>query len=274
MAESKHKSKWKAPKDDKKSQKPDARKDIKDYVGKDDVHGMVPDLVKGVQPLVARNINGEVIDDVENMVPKIKDRIYKDVEEGKYSPADALKLFKKLQIEDSEGYLKAMEDGVYEISESISKLSESQKEKLVRKYIRNKIVKVLQEQETPPAEEPLPATELPTEAPPAEPAAEPAAEPVAPTPESDVDIDSDDVKTEKLKNIQKSPELFRDYLEIHKDKMNITKLVKVGLDPLLDSLQSLDTKQQTLAMRMMIQSIQHSKKDYAKADLADDKQTT
>tara|TARA_R110000822_G_scaffold32753_1_gene93859 strand:+ start:3139 stop:3951 length:813 start_codon:yes stop_codon:yes gene_type:complete len=270
MAESKHKSKWKAPKDDKKSQKPNARKDIKDYVGKDDVHGMVPDLVKGVQPLVARNINGEVIDDVENMVPKIKDRIYKDVEEGKYSPADALKLFKKLQIEDSEGYLKAMEDGVYEISESISKLSESQKEKLVRKYIRNKIVKVLQEQETPPAEEPLPATELPTEAPPAE----PVAEPVAPAPEADVDIDSDDVKTEKLKNIQKSPELFRDYLEIHKDKMNITKLVKVGLDPLLDSLQSLDTKQQTLAMRMMIQSIQHSKKDYAKAEIDDVKQTT
>jgi len=270
MAESKHKSKWKAPKDDTKSQKPDARKDIKDYVGKDDVHGMVPDLVKGVQPLVARNINGEVIDDVENMVPKIKDRIYKDVEDGKYSPKQAREVFEKLQIEDSEGYLDAMENGVYEISESISKLSESQKEKLVRKYIRNKIVKVLQEQETPPAEEPLPATELPTEAPPAE----PVAEPVALAPEADVDIDSDDVKTEKLKNIQKSPELFRDYLEIHKDKMNITKLVKVGLDPLLDSLQSLDTKQQKLAMRMMIQSIQHSKKDYAKSDLADDKQTT
>ena len=52
MAE-KHKSKWKAPKDEAKSQKPEARKDLKDYTAPD-AHGMVPNLVSGVQPLVAR----------------------------------------------------------------------------------------------------------------------------------------------------------------------------------------------------------------------------
>ena len=109
--ETKHKSNYTKPKDEAKSLKPETRKDIKDYTG-DEAHGMVPNLVKGIQELVPRNINGEVIDDVENMVPKIKDHIYKKVEEGDYSPEHARKVFKKLQIEDSEGYLDAMENGV------------------------------------------------------------------------------------------------------------------------------------------------------------------
>jgi len=158
MAE-KHKSKYKEAKDMAKSQKIEARKDLKDYTG-DEAHGMVPNLVKGIQELVPRNINGEVIEDIENMVPKIKERLYKKVEEGDYSPEHARKVFEKLQIEDTEGYLEAMEKGVYKIKESISKLTESQKEKLVRMYIRNKIVKVLKEQADPTAD---PTAELPTD---------------------------------------------------------------------------------------------------------------
>jgi hypothetical protein len=149
--ETKHKSKWTKPKDEAKSLKPESRKDIKDYTAPD-ADGMVPNLSKGIQKLVPRNINGEVIDDVENMVPKIKDHIYKKVEDGDYSPEHARKVFEKLQIEDSEGYLDAMENGVYSIKESINRLSESQKEKLVRMYVRNKIAKVLREQAAPPAD--------------------------------------------------------------------------------------------------------------------------
>ena len=158
MAE-KHKSKYKAPKDEAKSQKPQVRKSIKDYVG-EDAPNMVPGGVKGVQPNVPRKYATDVIDNIENMVPEIKDRLYKKIEEGDYSADHARKVFEKLQIEDTEGYLDAMENGVYDIKESVSKLSESQKEKLVRMYIRNKIVKVLKEQADPTAD---PTAELPTD---------------------------------------------------------------------------------------------------------------
>jgi hypothetical protein len=93
MAE-KHKTKYKSPKDLEKSTKLNTRKDIKDYTG-DEAHGMVPNLSKGVQPLVVRKYATDVLDDVENMVPKIVDHIYKKVEDGEYSPEHARKVFEK-----------------------------------------------------------------------------------------------------------------------------------------------------------------------------------
>jgi len=202
--ETKHKSKWKEAKDTSKSLKPESRKDIKDYTAPD-ADGMVPNLVKGIQELVPRNINGEVIDDVENMVPKIKDHIYKKVEEGDYSPEHARKVFKKLQIEDSEGYLDAMENGVYSIKESINKLSESQKEKLVRMYVRKKIVKVLREQAAPPAD------------PMADPMADPSAPPApdagaAPPPAPDAGA-APPTDGESGSNIEKDAETFTKALD-------------------------------------------------------------
>ena len=278
--ETKHKSKYTKPKDEAKSHKPETRKDIKDYTAPD-ADGMVPNLVKGIQKLVPRNINGEVIDDVENMVPKIKDHIYKKVEEGDYSPEHARKVFEKLQIEDSDGYLDAMENGVYSIKESVNRLSESQKEKLVRMYVRNKIVKVLQEQgETPPAEEtPVDDTETPT--PDATPTPDDTATPDATpdatttpdatpdatttpeTPETpDVEIDPKKAEEEKLQLVSKSPELFSDYLELKKVDMNILALVKAGMKPLLKSLASIDDKEQKQAQRMAIKAITNLKKDF------------
>ena len=198
--ETKHKSKWTTPKDEAKSHKPETRKDIKDYTAPD-ADGMVPNLVKGIQELVPRNINGEVIDDVENMVPKIKDHIYKKVEEGDYSPEHARKVFEKLQIEDSEGYLDAMENGVYSIKESINRLSESQKEKLVRMYVRNKIAKVLQEQAAPTAE--------PTADPMADPMDDPMADPTA-APEAGATPPVDDTSGS---NIESATKTFEDALK-------------------------------------------------------------
>ena len=175
MAE-KHKSKYKEAKDMAKSQKIEARKDLKDYTG-DEAHGMVPELVKGPQKLVPRNINGEVIDDIENMVPKIKERLYKKVEEGDYSPEHARKVFEKLQIEDTEGYLEAMEKGVYDIKESVKKLDDNQKEQILRQYVRNKIAIVLRENYVMEQDDAEAAPETPPAD--ADPAADPGADPAA-----------------------------------------------------------------------------------------------
>ena len=157
MAE-KHKTKYKAPKDMAKSQKAETRKDIKDYTSEDN-YGMVPNSTKQMHSLVARKYATEVIDDVENMVPKITDRLYKKVEEGEYTAEHARKVFEKLQIADTEGFMKKLErinhgaitnslvkpENEETIKESVSKLSESEKEQVIRKYVRNKIAKVLRE---------------------------------------------------------------------------------------------------------------------------------
>ena len=157
MAE-KHKTKYKAPKDMEKSLKPETRKDIKDYTSEDN-YGMVPNSTKQMQPLVARKYATEVIDDVENMVPKITDRLYKKVESGEYTADHARKVFEKLQIADTDGFLKKLErinhgaitnslvkpENEETIKESVSNLSESEKEQVIRKYVRNKIAKVLRE---------------------------------------------------------------------------------------------------------------------------------
>jgi hypothetical protein len=283
--ETKHKSKYTAPKDMAKSQKPEVRSDLKDYI-KDIVRDCMWEVSGEIQPgirkddkwdkdaksypFVHNNADGK--DEAPDMVPDRKDadNAYpiKMMQDGDPKmAAHAKKAFEKNIEKDTEDYLEAMaqRNTGEKLKEDIKKLSESQKEQLVRKYIRNKIVKVLQEQTE------IEPTEMPgAETPPAEaPAAEaPAAEaPPAPEVEADPEIDSEDAKKEKLKNIQKSPEYFKDYLEIHKDSMNIPKLIKVGLDPLLDTLQSLDGDQKKLAMRMIMQTVARSKQDYAAADL-------
>ena len=197
MAE-KHKTKYKEPKDMAKSQKAETRKDIKDYTSEDN-YGMVPNSTKQMQPLVARKYATEVIDDVENMVPKITDRLYKKVEEGEYTAEHARKVFEKLQIADTEGFLKKLErinhgaitnslvkpENEETIKESVSKLSESEKEQVIRKYVRNKIAKVLREnyvfeQEDVEADD----TEVDVDTPDAD------------TPEIDVDADTPETDTE------------------------------------------------------------------------------
>ena len=193
MAE-KHKTKYKSPKDLEKSTKPNTRKDIKDYTG-DDAHGMVPNLSKGVQPLVVRKYATDVLDDVENMVPKIVDHIYKKVEDGEYSPEHARKVFEKMQLAGTEDYIKKLDridhvaitnslvkpENEETIKESISKLSEEQKEQVIRKYVRNKIAKILRESYVMEQED---ATDVDID-----PEAEVEAD--ADTPDADVEVDVD-----------------------------------------------------------------------------------
>ena len=283
--ETKHKSKYTEPKDMAKSQKPEVRSDLKDYI-KDIVRDCMWEVSGEIQsgprkddkwdtdaksyPFVHNNADGK--DEAPDMVPDRKDADtaypIKMMQDGDPKmAAHAKKAFEKNTEKDADDYLEAMaqRNTGEKLKENIKKLSESQKEQLIRKYIRNKIVKVLQEQtELDPTA--VPGAEAPAETPPpAAPAETPPA--AAPADEAEPEIDSEDAKKEKLKNIQKSPEYFKDYLEIHKDSMNIPKLIKVGLDPLLDTLQSLDGDQKKLAMRMIIQTVARSKQDYAEADL-------
>ena len=117
---------------------------------------MNPYSTKQPQQKVLRKKDKPVIDDVENMVPKIadKNRLYKKVEDGEYDPKKAAKLF----VANQEADTKELEDGVLE--EKINRLSLENRERLVREYIRRKIAKMLRE--APEAPE-APAPEAPEE---------------------------------------------------------------------------------------------------------------
>jgi hypothetical protein len=173
MAE-KHKSKYKAPKDLEKSQKPKARKDLKDYTTDDKDGGMNPNSTKDKQLNVLRKTDKPVQDDGK-MYPTYNadDRLYKDLEDGNYDPKTAAKRLKKRQDDEQKDVEDVLQD-------KIENLTREQKEVLIREYIRRKIAKVLREQAAP--EEEAPAEEMPAEDPTALPAAEPGADAAATDP--------------------------------------------------------------------------------------------
>jgi len=162
MAE-KHKSKYKAPKDLEKSQKPKTRKDLKDYTADDKNGGLNPNSTKEKHLNVLRKTDKEMQDDGK-MYPTYNadDRLYKDIEDGNYDPKTAAKRLKKRQDDEEKDVKDVLKD-------KIENLTREQKERLVREYVRRKIEKILLEQPT--TEEP-PAEETPIEEPAAE---EPAA---------------------------------------------------------------------------------------------------
>ena len=220
-------AKYKQPKNDKYK----SRKDLKDYTIDKEVEGMVPNASGEPLPEVPRKDDKEVIDDVENMVPKVKDsdRIYitKELEDGNPKmPSNALKTLVKNQEEDAKELIDTLskKDGGY--MTQIEKLTKEQKEKLVKEIVKIKVTKFLSEQalntikteqeEEPDAtpEEPVADTPEPTPAPeaPAEPADAPTPEPeVAPEPEPEAAPEpeaetSGDVRIEKfIEALQQKP---------------------------------------------------------------------
>ena len=177
MAE-KHKSKYKAPKDLEKSQKTNARKDLKDYTTDDKDGGLNPKSTKDKQLNVLRKTDKAVQDDGK-LYPSYNtdDRLYKDLEDGEWDPKTAAKRLKKRQDAEEKDVEDVLQD-------KIENLTREQKEVLIREYIRRKIVKVLREQPetTAPAEEEAPA-EDPNAAPAEDPnmtASDPAAAPADP----------------------------------------------------------------------------------------------
>ena len=184
-------AKYKQPKNDKYK----SRKDLKDYTIDKDVEGMVPNASGEVMPEVPRKDDKEVIDDVENMVPKVKDsdRIYvtKELEDGDPKmPSNALKTLVKNQEEDAKELIDTLskKDGGY--MTQIEKLTKEQKEKLVREIVKRKVTKFLSEQalstitNEQEEEEPVADTPEPTPAPdaPAVPADAPTEEPAVEEP--------------------------------------------------------------------------------------------
>ena len=177
-----------------------SRKDLKDYTLDKDIDNMVPGSTGELQP-GDRKDDKEVIDDIENMVPKTKDSdtIYpiKDMEDGdpKMS-ANAMKTFKKNIEDDAQDLIATLskKDGGY--MTQIEKLTKEQKEKLVREIVKRKVAKFIVEQDEK-EEEPLADTPEPEAAPeaPAIPAdaapeaevpiEEPAPEPEAEAPEAE-----------------------------------------------------------------------------------------
>ena len=183
MAE-KHKSKYKAPKDLEKSQKPKPRKDLKDYTVEDKDEKLNPNSTGEKQKNVLRKTDKPVIDN-GSIVPDMKDadRAYKS--EGEHDPKHSAKVMSKRQDDDE----KDSEDS---IKDKIENLTREQKERLVREMIRRRIKAVLKEQEEPEeepaAEEPAPEPEAPAE----EPTPAPAETPEAPTPDPEADAPAEE----------------------------------------------------------------------------------
>ena len=186
-------AKYKHPKNEKHK----ARKDLKDYTIDKEVEGMVPNASGEPMPEVPRKDDKEVIDDVENMVPNVKDsdKIYvtKELQDGDSKmPANALKTLVKNQEEDAKELIDTLskKDGGY--MTQIEKLTKEQKEQLVKEIVKRKVVKFLSEQDDKetdnieqPTEEPVeePVADTPEPAPAPEAPAEPADSPMPAEPE-------------------------------------------------------------------------------------------
>jgi hypothetical protein len=286
--ETKHKSKYKEPKDFAKSLKPETRKDLKDYIKelvKDCMWEFSGEILPGPRKDDKWDHDAKEYafvhnnkDDKQsfNMVPDVKDadRVYpidmmQDGDPKMY--AHAKKVFAKNIEKDGEDYLEALrgiDGGVTtpKLKESIDNLTESQKEKLVRMYVRNKIVKVLQEQTTPQAPAPeddaeAPPAETPTEpeTPPAETPTEPETPPTEtpapetpapeePTEEPTAEVEPEAEKTPEQKAAeQKAAEekAKKDFTQVISNealKDTITGVAEVGLQPLLTVFKSMDPK--------------------------------
>ena len=166
MAE-KHKSKYKKPENTKYK----SRKDLKDYTTDDKAGALNPYSTKQKQSNVLRKTDKNVQDDGKYDVKyNADDRLYKDLEDGEYDAKHAAKVFKKRQDKEEKDISDVIKD-------KVENLTREQRERLVREYVRRKIVKILVEQPTPAEEKPADA---PAEETPAPDAAAPPA-PGAPT---------------------------------------------------------------------------------------------
>ena len=206
MAE-KHKSKYKAPKDLEKSQKPKARKDLKDYTTDDKEGKLNPKSNGDTIPNLLRKTDKPVVDDGTYDVKwNADDRLYDDLENGDYDPKKALKKLKKREDKEETDIEDTMKHKTTVLTKEslrdrVKKLTTEQKEALIKEYIRKKIQKSFLSEQEEKKEEPVeevpaaetPAAEVPMPAPapievPAEPVAKetPAPEetPAEETPES------------------------------------------------------------------------------------------
>lgn len=276
MAE-KHKSKYKAPKDLEKSQKPNARKDLKDYTTDDKDGGLNPNSTKEKHLNVLRKTDKKMQDDGK-MYPTYNtdDRLYKDIEDGDYDPKTAAKRLKKRQDDEEKDVKDVLKD-------KIENLTREQKERLVREYVRRKIVNILKEQPTPteepeaPAEEApeAPAAETPTAdapvdmgaAPTAEPAptTEPAPAPAPATPTATPDATSAEQEPGPEERQTLNVSKIKDVLSSERSNLSRTETLFKAIDQTFQDADPIDVKS---FYRLMLRTIA---KKYKKIDQPDSK---
>lgn len=276
MAE-KHKSKYKAPKDLEKSQKPNARKDLKDYTTDDKDGGLNPNSTKEKHLNVLRKTDKKMQDDGK-MYPTYNtdDRLYKDIEDGDYDPKTAAKRLKKRQDDEEKDVKDVLKD-------KIENLTREQKERLVREYVRRKIVNILKEQPTPteepeaPAEEApeAPAAETPTAdasvdmgaAPTAEPAptTEPAPAPAPATPTVTPDATSAEQEPGPEERQTLNVSKIKDVLSSERSNLSRTETLFKAIDQTFQDADPIDVKS---FYRLMLRTIA---KKYKKIDQPDSK---
>ena len=274
MAE-KHKSRYKKP----ENAKPTRRKDIKDYMHDDKAGALNPYSTGKKQERVARKTDKAVQDDGK-MFPKYtdKDRLYKKIEDGEYDPKHAMNVLRKRQETDTDDYFDTREKidhGVTtsELDERINKLSSKQKERLVREYLRRKIVKVLREQPEPadkPEEEPAdagappapdagapapdaapPTPAPPTPAPAAPPTPSPGAGPTA-EPSADKEKSPEEKEAEKIVTVKK----WLEYLKTKQEK-GPTTLIQTAVAPLAAMIKKLSPEDAARAKKLAIRQIRN-----------------
>jgi len=242
----KHKSKYKKPKDLEKSTKTETRKDLKDYEVADKDGNMVPKSTGKKQTMVPRKDDKPIIDDIENMVPDMsdKDRTYKNLETGDYDPEYAAKYFDKNQKQDTKEYLeklKNIDHGVIvnkDIQEKINKLSTENKERLIREYIRRKIAIMLREQMEDQKEDPKPLSDTP----------EPTPAPEAPAvPADETDVETPDADKNSIDAV--NPEtLFIKYLKSKESGIRLTTAIIRTLEM---AIKELDTNNKITIYKML-----------------------
>lgn len=170
----KHKSKYKAPKDLEKSQKPKPRKDLKDYTMDDKKGKLNPKSAGDTIPNLLRKTDKVMIDDGSYDVKwNADDRLYDDLENGEYDPKRALKKLKKREDAEEKEISDVIKDKKENLTresvkDRIKKLTTEQKEALIKEYVRRKVVNILREQtEKTPTETPqeeIPAADPTTDA--------------------------------------------------------------------------------------------------------------
>ena len=186
MAE-KHKSKYKAPKDLEKSQKPKARKDLKDYTTDDKKGKMNPKSNEDTIPNLLRKTDKPFVDDGTYDVKwNADDRLYDDLENGDYDPKKALKKLKKREDKEEKEVTKDKKANLTKESlrDRIKKLTVEQKEALIKEYIRRKVRTAFLNEQDKPADTEVaePETIEPAEVPTPGSVTEPAAAAPAPAP--------------------------------------------------------------------------------------------
>jgi hypothetical protein len=220
---------------------------LKDYTIDDKDGKLNPYSTKEKLSNVLRKTDKTVQDDGNYDVKyNADDRLYKDLEDGEYDAKHAAKILKKRQDNEEKEFL--------DIKDKVENLTREQRERLVREYVRKKIVKVILEQDdakkkdTPddditsapaPTDTPTAPTDTaptttdippaPTDTPPVAPAASPAPNTSTPTNTATTDTATKDAESQVSPETKEALDMDRFVQYLKKQESVLGKLKKTLL---------------------------------------------